>query len=285
MSMDSLFDLLRTLNGEHITPESVSTDDQTIGPADSDGDELLRWLADDPTTDFSFGRIETADSTVADFNFVKYDVDFNGKKDHIVSWGYNVAPDGTRLDTSLPKLRNTIEASYEDPTGDMNMESHVEGAWANGDSFRPRSLKVNYTDRTLAWAYYSDNINIFKPYEAGKTKMASWRVNDERLEMYNGMDQWYEMGGGTFFKVDPSTNFDELYWKVGNNLLGRFSDKTWNFENSVLRKPKVYSNAANADLQTEEVAIDTNRGGTGTTAVVYKDSGGTGHYWDADGTF
>jgi hypothetical protein len=51
-----------------------------------------------------------------------------------------------------------------------------------------------------------------------------------------------------------------------------------------LRGPPEYSNAAADDLQNHEVAFDIDRGGTGTTALLYKDSSGTVHYWDADGT-
>lgn len=43
---------------------------------------------------------------------------------------------------------------------------------------------------------------------------------------------------------------------------------------------KQYSNAAETDLDTRELAIDTNRGGTGAAAVVYRDASGNGYYVD-----
>ena len=56
------------------------------------------------------------------------------------------------------------------------------------------------------------------------------------------------------------------------------------FRNSATRCIKTYSNAAATSLRSKEFAIDTNRGGTGTTAWLYRDASGTTHYWDADGT-
>lgn len=53
---------------------------------------------------------------------------------------------------------------------------------------------------------------------------------------------------------------------------------------SGLRGPPEYSNADPEDLQNYEIAFDTDRGGTGETALLYKDRSGETHYWDADGT-
>jgi hypothetical protein len=64
----------------------------------------------------------------------------------------------------------------------------------------------------------------------------------------------------------------------------RLKSATLDLDNGRLRKPRVLSNDDGSNLQSEEIAIDDNRGGTGTTALLYKDSSGTTHYWDADGT-
>lgn len=45
-----------------------------------------------------------------------------------------------------------------------------------------------------------------------------------------------------------------------------------------------FSNATSAELETNEYGVDTNREGTGTTSLLYKDNAGDVHYWDADGT-
>jgi len=47
---------------------------------------------------------------------------------------------------------------------------------------------------------------------------------------------------------------------------------------------KEYSNAGAADLEQLQAAFDGNRGGTGNSAVLFKDSSGTVHYADFDGT-
>lgn len=54
--------------------------------------------------------------------------------------------------------------------------------------------------------------------------------------------------------------------------------------NTALDNIEEFSNAA-ADLNDGQLALDTNRGGTGNTALLYRDQGGTAtNYVDFDGT-
>jgi hypothetical protein len=51
-----------------------------------------------------------------------------------------------------------------------------------------------------------------------------------------------------------------------------------------LRGPPEYTNATDEDLEKYEIAIDTDLRGTGEPGLLYKDSSGDVHYWEADGT-
>jgi hypothetical protein len=132
------------------------------------------------------------------------------------------------------------------------------------------------------------NLNIRR---GDSTSDASLRIQDE-----NGATLWrflMDDNQNQRLRLLDRTGSEIVFIRHSDDISGglvRFSSATQfrgsrvNFNQNPVMSLREVTNAGPGDLDTGEWAFDTDRGGTGTPAWVFKDSGGTGHYWDADGT-
>ncbi|WP_152042622.1 hypothetical protein [Salinigranum salinum] len=101
-----------------------------------------------------------------------------------------------------------------------------------------------------------------------------------RLAQRNNGVEIQELTSGGTLKFAPHTLWPGFALQVDAVEIDRYVD----LQNNSLRGVKQYSSASPNDLHAQEVAIDTNVGGTGDSAILFKDGSGTVHYWTAEGT-
>jgi len=115
-------------------------------------------------------------------------------------------------------------------------------------------------------------------------------LTDSPAGQYSG---WLCRVGGEnkmYARYHPSGYFGFVNEVAGASALRFYDDGLIQFRDDVdlsnnsLHGIRTVANASPDTLDPGEIAVDTDRGGTGSLALLYQDDDGTNHYWEPDGT-